>query len=216
MINMDLEECNRRYSFENPEIIRRLSEQKKNIILATSHYGNWEWASNLCVHIPYKILGIYKPLTNKIFDKLFVYLRGKYGSTPIPMNNTLRVINDSLKKGELFALYLVSDQRPGLEDMNFWTNFLNHDTPVITGTEKLAKKYDLAVVFLEIIRIRRGYYEVYYRLITDKPKKESSNVINEKYIRSVEQMIFNKPELWLWSHNRWKYRPEKYKQKTSA
>jgi len=213
MINMDLEECNRRYSFENPEVIERLSADKKNIILATSHFGNWEWASNLSVHIPYEILGIYRPLSNKIFDRLFIHIRGKYGSLPFPMSKTLRVVKDYLNNEKLFALYLVSDQRPGLEDLSFWTNFLNQETPVITGTERLAKKYNLAVVFLEIDRIKRGYYKIYYRLITDNPKLEVPNGINEKYIRKVEEMIYSKPELWLWSHNRWKYTPEEYKPK---
>jgi KDO2-lipid IV(A) lauroyltransferase len=216
MINMNLEECNKRYSFENPEIIERLFSQKKNIILATSHYGNWEWASNLSVHIPYAILGIYKPLSNKIFDRLFIHIRGKYGSLPVPMNKTLRVVKEYLESGKSFALYLVSDQRPSPEDISFWTNFLNRETPVITGIDRLAKKYDLAVVFLEVHRVKRGYYKIYYRLLTDNPKLESTNAINEKYIRTVEHMVLEKPELWLWSHNRWKYSPQEYKPKMNV
>jgi Kdo2-lipid IVA lauroyltransferase/acyltransferase len=216
MINMNLEECNKRYTFENPEVIERLYVKKKNIILATSHFGNWEWASNLSVHIPYEILGIYKPLSNKLFDRLFIHIRGKYGSLPVAMNKTLRVVMDYLSNEKPFALYLVSDQRPSPEDLSFWTNFLNQETPIITGTDRLAKKYDLAVVFLEIDRVKRGYYKIHYRLITDNPKTEAPNSINEKYIRTVEQMILKRPELWLWSHNRWKYNPQDYKPKMNT
>ena len=211
MINMDIKECNKRYSFENPEIIKDLYAQKRNIILATSHFGNWEWASNLSQNISYKILGIYKPLSNKLFNKLFIHLRGKYGSIPVPMNHTLRILNDYLKKGKFFALYLVSDQRPSPEDIHYWTYFMNQETPVITGTERLARKYNLAVVFLEIDRVKRGYYKIAYRLISEDPRNEAQNEITEKYIRKVEEMITKRPELWLWSHNRWKYLPEEYK-----
>jgi KDO2-lipid IV(A) lauroyltransferase len=215
LLNMDAEECNRRYKYENSEVIEDLFARGKNIILATSHYGNWEWASNLSINVSFKINGIYKPLSNKTFDRLFIYLRGKYGAIPIQMKQTLRIINEYLKNKELFALYLVADQRPSPEDLSYWTHFLHWDTPVITGPERLAKKYDIAVVFMEIDKIKRGYYNVTYRLITDNPRSEPSNAVTEKYIRNVEQMILKRPEFYLWSHNRWKFKPEIYNPKTT-
>ncbi len=214
LLNMDAKECNRRYRYENTEIIEELFASGKNIVLATSHYGNWEWASNLSINVSFKINGIYKPLSNKTFDRLFYYLRGKYGAIPVQMKHTLRIINEYSKNEQMFALYLVADQRPTPEDLSYWTNFLGRDTPVITGPERLARKYDLAVVFLEIDKISRGNYKVTFRLITDEPRNEPENAITEKYIRKVEKMVLKEPEFWLWSHNRWKYKPEIYKSKT--
>jgi KDO2-lipid IV(A) lauroyltransferase len=210
---MRIEECNDRCSYANTEIIERLFKQNRSMILASSHYGNWEWTANICTVIPYDVSGIYKRQSNHLFDKLYIYIRGKYGTIPVLMKHTLRFIKEHTKKSELFALYLVGDQRPIPEDLNYWTTFLNQETPIITGIEKLSKKFNLSVVFLDIDRLKRGYYRITFHLLTDDPRKEASYAITEKYINKVEQMIVKRPEFWLWSHKRWKYNPKHYKPK---
>ena len=114
------------------------------------------------------------------------------------MKYTLRIVIEALKNNKVFVLYLVGDQRPASEDLDYWTTFLNQDTPVITGIEKLVK---------------RGYFKVTFREISESPVNTKPNEITEKYIRKVEEMINKRPELWLWSHKRWKYDPKKYKPK---
>jgi Kdo2-lipid IVA lauroyltransferase/acyltransferase len=214
LLNMNAEECNRRYRFTNPELLVKLDAKKKNIVLAACHYGNWEWANNLNNLSPYKILGVYKPLSNKIFDRLFVNIRGRYGSKPVSMKQTLREVVYAINNDERYALYLVSDQRPGGNDLHFWTTFFNQETPVITGMEKLAQRFDLALVFLKVRRVRRGYYEVTFDMIANEPGRYENNKISEIYIRKVEEHVKAQPEFYLWSHNRWKYSPEKYKSST--
>jgi Kdo2-lipid IVA lauroyltransferase/acyltransferase len=211
LLNMKPSECNRRYRFTNPELLEELASRKKNIILATCHYGNWEWANNLNNLLPYKILGVYKPLSNKLFDRLFIHIRGRYGSLPIAMKQTLREILKALEEKELFALYLVADQRPSGNELQFWTTFFNQDAPVITGMEKLSHRFDLPIVFLLVRRVRRGYYQIAFELLVDDPGSYLPHEITKKYIRKVEQLVKQQPEYYLWSHNRWKYAPEKNK-----
>jgi KDO2-lipid IV(A) lauroyltransferase len=131
------------------------------------------------------------------------------------MKDTLRVISKALKEKQLFSLYMVSDQRPSKTDLNFWTTFMHQDTPVITGMDKLARKFNLAVVFLNVRRFRRGYYTVEFKLLDAEPKKSPQYSIAEKYIRSLEELIRQQPEFYLWSHKRWKYKPEFFKPKVS-
>ena len=169
LLNMPVEECNRRYSYTNPELIQNLFDKGKNLAIATSHMGNWEWAANFKYWFPHQLYGIYKPLKSRRFDRLFYYLRNRYGSIPIPMKQVLRTIVESLKKKEIFALYFVADQRPRKKETHFWTSFLNQETPVYTGMDRLARKYDLAVVFMDITRTGRGYYQITHKLITDRP-----------------------------------------------
>jgi KDO2-lipid IV(A) lauroyltransferase len=211
MINMSAKECSKRYVYEDVELLEKYHNEGKCLIMATSHYGNWEWAANSMVTTPYRIFGIYKPLSSPLFNKLFVYMRGKYNSLPVPMKHTLRVVNNALSDKEVFVLYLVGDQRPSIDDLSYWTTFLNQETPVITGIEKIAKKYNFPVVFLDIDRAKRGYYKVKFHKITENPADTAQFEITEKYIKKVEELITKKPELWLWSHKRWKYDPEKYK-----
>lgn len=208
MLNMSNEEVKRRYKARNPELIEELYAKGKNAIAATSHYGNWEWAASGWIQMPYKTIGIYKPLSNKLFDRFMIHLRSRYGSPVEPMKHTLRAIIESQKQGDTFILYLVGDQRPMKSEIHYWTTFMNQDTPLITGPEKLAKKFDLAVVFIDVIQTRRGYYELNYELLTESPKETAEFEITENYIRLVEKQILRKPELYLWSHKRWKHKRE--------
>jgi Kdo2-lipid IVA lauroyltransferase/acyltransferase len=211
IINMSITECHRRYIFTNPEILTELYHQGVDIIVGTAHYGNWEWAFSSADNIPYKCLGVYRPLSNKLFDRFFVYLRSKYGGYPIPVRDTLREIIEAKNKNERFALYLVGDQRPIKEDLDFWSTFLNQDTPVITGIDRLSRKFNTPVYYMRIERIKRGQYSITYELITDRPNEEKELAIAERFIRKVEDTIVKQPEYWLWSHKRWRYRPEEFK-----
>ncbi len=209
MLNMSMSEVTHRYKTTNPELVQEIYAKGKSLILLTTHYGNWEWAAIGWHQLPHVYIGIYKPLSNKIFDGLFIHLRNRYGSIPVPMKQTLRVIIDSKKNDDLIILYTVGDQRPMKSEIHYWTNFLNQDTPVITGPEKLAKKFDLPVVFIDTKKIKRGYYQATYRMISENPKATSDFEITEKYIRLLEEQIKYQPEYYLWSHKRWKHKKDK-------
>lgn len=215
MINLSPEECDKRFTFKNIDLLDKVYKERKSMIWATSHYGNWEWIADLRKFQHFVPYGVYKPLSNKLYNRLFIHIREKFGGITIPMRNTLRVLTDAKKRNELFSIYLVGDQRPSIDDMTYWTTFLNQDTPVITGIEKIAKKFNLTVAYVDVERLKRGFYQATFREICDNPSQTKPNEITEKYIRIVEQSIIRKPEFWLWSHKRWKYTPEQYKSKVS-
>jgi KDO2-lipid IV(A) lauroyltransferase len=206
MLNMSNNEVKRRYKPCNPEVIEELYAKGKNAIALTTHYANWEWAASGWIQMPYKTIGIYKPLSNKLFDRFMIHLRSRYGSPVEPMKNTLRAIVESQQHRDSFILYLLGDQRPMKNEIRYWTTFMNQDTPLITGPEKLARKFDLAVVFVDVRQKHRGYYELNYEVITENPKQTEEFEITEKYIRLVERQILSKPEFYLWSHKRWKHK----------
>lgn len=215
VINMSIRECQRRYVFTNPEVLLTSYQQGKDIIIGAGHYGNWEWATSSTEIMLYKCLGIYRPLSNKLFDRLFIYIRSKFNSYPIPIKETLRTLVQTRKDNIRFGLYLIADQRPIREDLDFWITFLHQETPVITGIDRLSRKFDTHVYYLNVKRTKRGYYSVSFDLITDNPNKESKNAIAEKFMRKVEQSIIEQPEYWFWSHRRWRYNPEEFKPRLS-
>lgn len=209
VINMTQKEVQQRFQFKNIEVIKDLYDKDKNVILMTTHYGNWEWAIEMANIFPHDwSYAIYRPLTNKLFDRFFIYLRSKYGVTALPMQQVLRTIVERKRKNESFTMYTLSDQRPHWSDVDFWTEFLNQDTPVITGSEKLASKFDLAVVFFDMQKTKRGWYEIDIKLITDDAASTEKNFISKKYIELVEDMVKRQPEFYLWTHKRWKYKRE--------
>jgi len=168
------------------------------------HYGNWEWAgSTFTLETDYQLYVIYKPLSNKYWEDLMVKTRTMFGTKLIKVNNTLRdMINN---KNEVSATAFIADQTPFPENA-YWTKFLNQNTPVFTGAEKISKKLNYPIVFINIIRTKRGYYEIFAELLEQEPKNTAENEISERFINRLEKEIIKKPEIWLWSHRRWKHR----------
>lgn len=196
-----------RCTFKSVELIERLRKENKSIMLLMGHYGNWEWAgSSFSLLKKHQLFVVYKPLSSKYFEELMRRTRTMFGTRLIKMENTLRdIINN---KNNLAAYAFIADQTPP-PNIAYWTKFLHQDTAMYTGAEKLAKKLNFPVVFINIVRVKRGYYEIYAEMLCEDPKTSKENEITDKYIEKLEVEIKKMPETWLWSHRRWKHkRPE--------
>jgi KDO2-lipid IV(A) lauroyltransferase len=197
-----------RCRFNNLEVFHKIYAEGKSAILVSGHYGNWELFGLIGKHVQHASLGVYKPLSNEHFEVMMNNTRKRFGGIPVPMKDTLRAIVDCNKKGQPFLLGLVGDQTPPAKHIQYWTKFLNQDTPVYLGIEKIAQKFDLPVYFCNMKKIRRGYYEVDFELITDNPRLLKEYELTEMHTRRLEKQINEKPEFWLWSHRRWKHKPK--------
>lgn len=204
-IHMGEKENARRLHYINPELLQDYYNRGKSIVLLLSHYGNWEWPTRISKLSYHDILAIYKPLQNKYFDRLFLQLRGQFGAIGIPMDSTLRTLVTYQRNNQPVVLYTIADQRPQWTSIQHWTTFLNQDTPVITGPEKIARRYNIPVYFLNLQKIKRGFYSAEFMLICENPKDVPEFDITRKYLAMLERSILQRPEIWLWSHKRWKY-----------
>ena len=194
----------------NTELVQRLYEQKKNVFYAIPHSGNWEWFGKMIPDFTdHNGLAIYKRVKNEVFERLMLYMRTK--RCPIEMiesNSVLRRLMQ-LRDKQNGVLMMADQTSHGLEQ-DYWTEFLHQDTCWFTGIERIAKKLDYAVVFVNMVRTGRGLYEVSFELVVDDPKATADGEIMEKYVRCVERFIQANPDNWLWSHRRWKHeRPQK-------
>ena len=205
-LHMDPSQMHSRIHYSNPEIFDDLLRKGKQIFFATGHYGNWEWLALLEHTIPYHLTSLYQPLENKIFDKFFYNLRTKSGTEVIPSNSAIRAIVKYHQENRMTTLCFLSDQSPPRNAIHYWTTFLNQETPVFIGIEKLAKRYNTAVLYYEIRRVKRGYYEVDVTLITENAADTGEMEITEKHVHLLEQTIRRNPQYWLWSHRRWKHK----------
>lgn len=205
LIHMSEKENARRITYKNAAFLQDYFPQGKSILLLVSHYGNWEWPNRITRLSPHTLLGIYKPLQNKYFDRFFSQLRGQFGGVAIPMESTLRTIVAYQREKKPFILYTVADQRPQWTGIQHWTTFLNQDTPVITGPEKIARRFNLPVYFLDLQKTKRGYYTAEFKRLSEQPATEPDFHITRLYQSMVEKKIQQQPALWLWSHKRWKY-----------
>jgi KDO2-lipid IV(A) lauroyltransferase len=205
LLRMKPEESVKRYTFKNTKAYEDLYAHGKSIICVTGHYANWEWSCCGWFQMPHRTAGVYKPLMNKRMDRFFIHLRTRMGSQVVPMNDTFKWAVAAKRANDKFGILLVGDQRPGSFEIKYWLNFMNQETPVIYGPEKMAKKLDAAVVFFDVQRVKRGYYEVYPVVISAEPKKTGDFEITHRFFEVLEEQIRKRPESYLWSHKRWKY-----------
>ncbi len=189
----------------NQDLLQKLKEANQPFILICGHTGNWEWAGQGLHQSGIQVDVLYHPLSSKWFDWFMYHIRSKYGIYPIPMSSTLREMVK--RKAIPSAITFISDQTPGAENCH-WMNFLNQDTPVYLGAEKMAKKMNYPIVFGSIVRVRRAYYELFFSMLVADPTQYEEFEITEMHTRALEAEIIKYPEIWLWSHRRWKHKRE--------
>lgn len=204
------EQIKRRISFEGLDIIDDFIDEGKSVVAYLSHCGNWEWVPSITLNIRHEIekdvafCQVYRPLKNKWFDKYMLRLRSRFNSRSFPRKTVLRDLLRLKRDGMPTVTGFMSDQNPGKRADNYITMFLNHPTAFVGGTEVIARKMKMAVVYFDISKPSRGHYKVTTHAISGDASLEPENAITEKYVRMLEQTILNTPHIWLWSHKRWK------------
>ena len=203
------DELMKRFVFKNPEVLEKIYKNKQDVIVMCSHYCSWEWVFGVRNITSFKINAVYKQLSNKYFDKLTKSRRSKYGANMIKTKDTFREISRLSKLEGLNFYGFASDQSPKKSKAVYWTNFLNNYVPFHIGAEVIAKKYNMALVFMDVQKIERGFYEASLSLITDKPNDFKNYQLTEEYIKLVEKQVREKPEYYTWTHKRFKHRKKK-------
>jgi Kdo2-lipid IVA lauroyltransferase/acyltransferase len=206
LTHMSSKQLMRRCTISNPEIMDRLLNEKRDTIAVLGHYNNWEWLTIIPKYTKYKFSSIYKPLQNKKFDSFLNSIRKQYGALLVPMSFILREIINDRKNGIYTFSAFIADQTPAITEIKYWTTFLNQDTPVYLGAEKIASRYDMAVVFFNLQKIKRGHYNMDIELLFDHTAGLPEHEITTKHVKRLEEIIREKPEYWLWSHRRWKHK----------
>lgn len=202
LYSIKLATLQKKVSYRNPEIMKEMYNKGKDIILISGHYGNWEILLDSPSCSKHKYSVIYKTLTNPLFDDFFKKTRTRFGANVLPMNLAFRSIVNDKKQDIRTVTYFVADQSP--VETKYWTRFLNQETPIFEGPEKIARKLKMAVIFMDITRPRRGHYEIILTPICEDASQTKEHEITNAHVRILEKKIRETPEFWVWSHRRWK------------
>lgn len=193
-----------RFDENSLALLKKYQEEKKSIILVLGHLGNWEWGGNsFSIACKHQLYVIYHPLQHKYFNKMIIGMRTRFGTRLIEMKNTFREMLSN--KNIISATAFITDQTPHPESAQ-WTSFLNQDTPVFRGTEIIARKLNYPVVFISLKRIMRGRYEIFADLLCENPASTHEGELTVLHTKKLEEEIRKQPEIWLWSHKRWKHK----------
>ena len=193
---------------EDSNLINNLFDKNKNVTAVTGHYGNWEMFLAIPLLSSHQVLGVYKPLQNKSFDKVFYKMRQKFGAIPVTMRDSYKTVLNYKQRNKLTLLGLIADQRPPKKGGHYWTKFLNQETAILLGPEKISKKLNVSVVFVYLEKIKRGKYILKTKLLFENANECAPYEITETHLHILEKMIVDKPQYWLWSHKRWKHKRE--------
>jgi KDO2-lipid IV(A) lauroyltransferase len=205
----------KRLVFKGTEVINEIVESGQSCAVYLGHYCNWEWITSLPLWVtPKAHCGqIYHPLENQVADLIFLRLRQRMGAECIAMQDTLRKVLEYKNQNQPIVIGYISDQKPFWNNIHHWIDFLHHDTPVLTGTERIARRMNHAVFYLDVRRLRRGYYEAEFKLITREPQQMPEFKLTDIYYQMLEASIQRAPEFWLWSHKRWSRTREEFNER---
>ena len=216
LLSISKKQLDKHFILTNPEVITDCFKEGQSVGTILGHYCNWEWLS--CVgkdfdNENWKVGLVYHPLNSPASDRLFRKVRSSIpNGVPIPKKDTLRYLVEYKREGIMSIFGYVYDQAPKWENIHLWLPFMNQDTPVFTGAERIMRKMNNAVFYVEMSRPRRGYYTCTYHLITKDPKSLPEYEITKRFFKMLEQTIRSHPEYYLWTHNRWKRTHEEFDQ----
>ncbi|MBN1789105.1 MAG: lysophospholipid acyltransferase family protein [Bacteroidales bacterium] len=195
----------KRHRILNPELLEPYFRSGRSLIGVTGHYGNWEWGTlSSCLYSDFKIVGFYKPLSNRFIDRIVRWSRARYGTTLASIEHTTPTFLE-WKDGRTVFLMAADQGMPKQHAHKaYWIDFLNRDTPFLHGLEKHARMHNLPVFYIDVQRMKRGYYTLELSFLTTDPMSLPKGKLTELYARKLESVILKNPENWLWTHRRWR------------
>ncbi len=199
-------EINRRYTFTNTALLDELYNSGKSAILVGAHYANWEWIMSLNSFVKYKGVAAYTKVNNPYFNRKILKTRERFGVILKQTPKILNLVKENQKKGILTMYGLLSDQSPHIAKTHYWSKFFGVKVPIHTGAEMLAKRYDLNLVFMKTRKIKRGFYETSFSVITTTPTKFPDYELTDIFLRKVEEQVYEQPEYYFWTHKRFKHK----------
>ncbi len=199
-------EISKRFVFTNMEVYKKLEAQEKSISMMVAHYASYEWVISMNAFVNFSAFAIYKKLANPYFDKLVRDIRSRFKANLITTKETIPNIIKNNRNLELSIYGFASDQSPRISSAFHWQKFMGIEVPVHTGAEMLSKKYDMNVIFLKVKKLKRGYYQASFEVLSENAQEVPNYEITDKFLKLVEQQILEAPEYYLWTHKRWKHR----------
>ena len=208
-MTISVKEIEKRFVLKNVDYYLEMEKQGKSIALMCGHYASYEWSISINSQITFDGFAIYKRINNKYFDDLVKKIRSRFKAYLITTKETVPTIEANNEKGVKGLYGFASDQSPQVKSKTYWSKFMGIEVPVYTGAEMLAKKFDMNIMFMKIKKVKRGFYEMEFELLTDDAKSIPDYQITETFLRKVEQQILEAPEFYLWTLKRWKHRNRK-------
>ncbi len=203
-MNIKKEELLKRYQFSNADLITQYDKAKQSTCLIMGHYASYEWVFALQLYMQNPGYAVYKKIKHKQFDDLIRSIRGRWNTFMIDSKKTIRFIKRLEQENKTGTYGFVADQTPRFRKAHYWTTFLGHEIPFFTGVERIAREFNLPVLYLGVEKVSRGHYVGTFTRLSEASSSLEEGVITDAFAKALEKQIVNKPEYYLWTHKRFK------------
>jgi KDO2-lipid IV(A) lauroyltransferase len=194
----------KRFVITNPELLEKYAKNGSSVFVMTGHYGNFEWLLALGYYVNLNTYGIYAPLANPYFDNYIKKVRSIHGSYLISRKSFVNGFRKMQKQKKLSLVGFASDQSPRKHSKNYFRTFFGNNVPVFTGAERFGKEFNVPIVMAKVRRLKRGYYETTFNVLSDNPNELSDYKITDMFYEQLEELVLENPALYFWTHNRFK------------
>ncbi|MGB3773744.1 MAG: lipid A biosynthesis acyltransferase [Leeuwenhoekiella sp.] len=204
-ISIKEEDMRKRFIFKNVELLQNIENRGESVIIMTGHYASYEWLSSLQFHMRNTGYGIYKKIKNDDFDQLVHRSRARWNNKLLQNKIAPKVMARHQRDGVIASYAFIADQSPKASKNNHFCPFFNHSVPFFTGAERVAKGLNIPIVFLNVQKTARGFYEATFEMMSEKPASIADYEITDLFAEKLESQIKNAPEYYLWTHKRFKH-----------
>lgn len=202
--SMSEKELEKRVRVTNLDFLKAYFDEGKTVIAVVCHHNNWEWMlQRACITLNIPFDAVYQKLSNKKVDDFILETRSRFGGLPIEMNKTFKEIIK--RRGTVRGFCMVADQSPRKNKCDYYVDFFGQETPFYTGMASIHKMTGYPLIYANMRKLKRGYYEISMELINERPEDVEENEVVDRYVALVEHTIRNQPETYLWTHKRWKH-----------
>lgn len=210
MLHISDKEVFKRIKLKNEGLVHELLKGGHPIILYLGHFGNWEWvpAMTLMLDEPKKMGALYQPQHDKVMDDLMIKIRSRFNLICIQKSRAYRYLLEMKRETPSFMIGFIADQRPLGSHHKHWTWFLDQPTAYMAGGETIGERVGAHYLYVEARKVKRGHYVLEFKKMEPDPEDKDEFPYTRKYFRMLEESIRENPPFWLWSHNRWKSKPE--------
>ena len=207
MLHLSDEELQRRVTVTGMSLMEDAAADGRPVFLFIGHYGNWEWVQEVTRRIKAPTVHgeIYNPLKSKVFDQVMKTIRNRYPTILIEKKQAVRTILRMKRDHDSYLIGFIADQRPTRHSLHHWTTFLSQDTPFMVGAEEIGSHVGAKYLFLDVEQPRRGHYIMNIQDMAPTAAYEDYP-FTRLYMEKLEATIRRQPELWLWTHKRWKHK----------
>lgn len=203
-MNIKKEDLLQRYQFSNKELITQFDRAGQSSILVMGHYASYEWVFALQLSMQHPGYAVYKKIKHQQFDNLIRKIRGRWNTYMVDSRDTMRFVQRLERENKTGCYGFVADQTPRYHRARYWTDFLGHELPFFTGVERIAREFGLPVLYYGVDKVKRGHYKGKFTLLTANGSKTAEGEITDAFAKALEKQIQSRPELYLWTHKRFK------------